>query len=197
MNSLANTERHLDILSRLVLQEAAITSLCRRGDVQGAVRLADLESLIQADRDELKDFGEFSETHHVTVRALEVFRQVMTAARQPHLAAWAAGVVEKEKARIARALPVLETVCRVLEAEGCPVKVMKSLDHLPDLGSDLDMFTDAQPAHVIAVMRRRFDAQLAPRSVGDRMANKWNFILPGWLSQWRFTSAVSVRPASK
>jgi hypothetical protein len=28
-------------------------------------------------------------------------------------------------------------------------------------------------------MRTRFDAQLAPRSWGDRLANKWNFMIPG------------------
>ena len=28
-------------------------------------------------------------------------------------------------------------------------------------------------------MQRRFDAQIAPQSWGDRLACKWNFIIPG------------------
>ena len=58
--------------------------------------------------------------------------------------------------------------------------VIKSLDHWPDLGSDLDLFTSAQArGRDSNVMKRRFNASLAPRSWGDRLANKWNFIIPG------------------
>jgi len=59
------------------------------------------------------------------------------------------------------------------------VIVIKSLDHLPDLGSDLDLYSDAHPEKVIRGMSDCFHAELAPRSWGDRLANKWNFIIPG------------------
>src|SRR5262249_38628527 len=54
-----------------------------------------------------------------------------------------------------------------------------SLDHTPDLGNDLDLFTTAPPERVIDFMCRCFAAQLEPRSWGDRLANKWNFRVPG------------------
>jgi len=57
--------------------------------------------------------------------------------------------------------------------------VIKSLDHLPDLGSDLDLYTSARPDDVIRLMADEFDARLASRSWGDRLAGKWNFIVPG------------------
>jgi hypothetical protein len=57
--------------------------------------------------------------------------------------------------------------------------VIKSLDHWPDLGSDLDLYTDADSPRVVEVMRARFQAKLADRSWGDRLANKWNFVVPG------------------
>lgn len=56
---------------------------------------------------------------------------------------------------------------------------MKSLDHWPDLGSDLDLFSSAAPEQIIHLMHERFHAELAPRSWGDRLANKWNFLIPG------------------
>jgi hypothetical protein len=53
------------------------------------------------------------------------------------------------------------------------------LDHWPDLGSDLDLYTDAEARQVVKVMNSRFGATLAERSWGDRLANKWNFVVPG------------------
>jgi hypothetical protein len=57
--------------------------------------------------------------------------------------------------------------------------VIKSLDHWPDLGSDLDLYTDGNSADVIRIMSETFDAALHPRSWGDRLANQWNFMVPG------------------
>jgi hypothetical protein len=65
-----------------------------------------------------------------------------------------------------------------LEKNG-DVFVIKSLDHWPDLGSDLDLYTNASGSDVVAIMRERFKAKPAERSWGDRLANKWNFIVPG------------------
>ncbi len=63
--------------------------------------------------------------------------------------------------------------------EGYDITVIKSLDHWPDLGSDLDLYTNAAPTDVLQLMMRSFAAQLAPRSWGDRLARKWNFVIPG------------------
>ena len=57
--------------------------------------------------------------------------------------------------------------------------MIKSLDHWPDLGSDLDLYTNANSEDVSNLLKRRFDAQVAPRSWGDRLAGKLNFIIPG------------------
>ncbi len=56
---------------------------------------------------------------------------------------------------------------------------MKSLDHWPDLGNDLDLFTTADEKRVKQVMTARLGAKVEPRSWGDRLANKWNFLVPG------------------
>ena len=58
------------------------------------------------------------------------------------------------------------------------VSVIKSLDHWPDLGSDLDLYTDADAAQVVHIMTSKFNAKIENRSWGDRLANKWNFVVP-------------------
>src|SRR5438045_8851306 len=69
-------------------------------------------------------------------------------------------------------------MCRI-EAAGCQTCVIKSLDHWPDLGSDLDLYTAGHPDTVRKVMEHKFQAELEDRSWGDRLANKWNFSIPG------------------
>jgi hypothetical protein len=56
---------------------------------------------------------------------------------------------------------------------------MKSLDHLPDLGSDLDLYTTGDERAVVEVFVNRLGARILPRSWGDRLAHKWNFAVPG------------------
>ena len=90
-----------------------------------------------------------------------------------------AAMIAVEEARIDNALTFLHHVCDELEQGGCPVAVMKSLDHWPDLGSDLDLYTTADPQQVLSVMLRRLGAHIEARSWGDRLANKWNFTIPG------------------
>jgi len=87
-------------------------------------------------------------------------------------------MLEKERARIHHALSILSPICAALEELG-DVVVIKSLDHWPDLGSDIDLYTNAAAADVAAVMANHFGARVAGRSWGDRLANKWNFIMPG------------------
>jgi hypothetical protein len=118
-------------------------------------------------------------SNHVIVRAFQKLRARADSSQHPQILEQANVAIEKEQARIANALPQLHSICSTLEAEGCPVVVIKSLDHWPDLGSDLDLFSSAASEDVVRVMTQRFNAQVAPRSWGDRLANKWNFSLPG------------------
>ncbi len=95
------------------------------------------------------------------------------------LAGWANEVLAKEEARIQNALTYLHRICDALEQGGCPTTVMKSLDHWPDLGNDLDLYTTADERQVVQIMTSRMGAHTEPRSWGDRLANKWNFAVPG------------------
>jgi Uncharacterised nucleotidyltransferase len=116
-----------------------------------------------------------ADAHHVVIRALE---RILSESGDLGLKLWATAAIASEQERIRRALPILSDICRELEAAGCPVTVMKSLDHWPDLGNDLDLFTTADQQQVVAVMTERFGALIEARSWGDRLANKWNFRVP-------------------
>jgi hypothetical protein len=118
-----------------------------------------------------------ADSNHVVVRALQVVAEM--AGGNTGLAAWANGVVEKERARIQNALTFLHHICDALEQGGCPTTVMKSLDHWPDLGNDLDLYTTADERQVTQIMTTRMGAHTEARSWGDRLANKWNFAVPG------------------
>ena len=135
-----------------------------------------LQSMTLDDREE---FIRLADMHHVVIRALEPVKTAATAAADHELAAWADAAITKESARVTKALTFLHDICSTLEAAGCPITVMKSLDHFPDLGSDLDLYTTAPADRVIFTMTGKLGAKLSPRSWGDRIAQKWNFEVPG------------------
>jgi hypothetical protein len=118
-----------------------------------------------------------ADSNHVVIRAFRVVAEHTVA--NPELARSVAAIIAAEEARIDNALTFLHHVCDQLEQGGCPVTVMKSLDHWPDLGSDLDLYTTADRQQVLSVMARRLGAHVEARSWGDRLANKWNFTVPG------------------
>jgi len=128
---------------------------------------------------DLEELATLAHKNHVIMRSFPPLHQILGAAGHTAAAEWVANAIEAETARIEHALGFLEGICAVFERAGCEVAVIKSLDHWPDLGSDLDLYTSADPNHVIALMRACFNAKPAPRSWGDRLANKWNFIIPG------------------
>lgn len=127
-----------------------------------------------------QDFGELwglAASHHVIMRAFPELHRIMVAEGNARADA-VAHAMEKEQARVDHALSFLSPICQALKEVG-EVIVIKSLDHWPDLGSDLDLYANAESPDVVAIMRGSFKARLEERSWGDRLANKWNFVVPG------------------
>ena len=129
-------------------------------------------------REQFDGFVNLAGLNHVIVRALKVFVRSANAQHQAHTG-WAEGALADELSRVKNAIRYLRDICQVMQEAGHQVAVIKSLDHWPDLGSDLDLYTNADPGEIVRLMKRRFQAELAPRSWGDRLANKWNFLIPG------------------
>jgi hypothetical protein len=165
--------RDLHLFSQLLLGEpfAAGSSALTLGH--------ELRMLSNWDYDELSRCLAFADLHHVLVRAIEALQSSILGAMSPRVSSQCATVLAKEQDRILRALSVLDTVCEALESAECSAVVIKSLDHWPDIGSDLDLYTGGRQDQVVSILEKNFAAEVLPRSWGDRLAHKWNFKLPG------------------
>ena len=161
---------HLRALSQLTLtkQEPGSTALQEAFNYVSGLNTEDRAELVR-----------LADSHHVLVRALQTVHALAAGPADTGLIAWTEATLATEQARIDNALRHLDSVCRELEAARCPAVVIKSLDHWPDLGNDLDLFSPASERSIVCVMRDKFQAQVEPRSWGDRLANKWNFAVPG------------------
>ena len=166
-------QQSMVLLSRLLLHP-------QRGEVSGASILAELLPEIQnMSREQFEDLVDLANLNHVVARGLNVLLGILREEGDHARAEWAESSLEAEKSRIHTAIKHLHEICAAFSSHGYDVAVIKSLDHWPDLGSDLDLYTDADSGDVLRLMKRRFDAKIAPRSWGDRLARKWNFVIPG------------------
>ncbi len=160
----AKEREHIQALSQLTLNPAASAEAIRY-----------VAALTPAERDELMSLAD---SNHVIIRALQPVVNGAISLNLPEMTQWAQAAIEKERARIMNALSRLEVICNELENAGCQMTVMKSLDHWPDLGNDLDLYSTAEEKTVAKVMTEKFQAHIEPRSWGDRLAHKWNFQVP-------------------
>jgi len=163
----------MTLLSRLLL----VPQDSNNASSSTAVRLR--SEVRNIGREQFDDLMTLAGSNHVLVRGLEVFLRMMPEAEEDIRAEWARSALANERARITLALSFLSDICAAFESESHDVAVIKSLDHWPDLGSDLDLFTNAHSEDIAEFMKRRFNTQTAPQSWGDRLAGKWNFSIPG------------------
>jgi Uncharacterised nucleotidyltransferase len=165
--------KSLNRLSRLLLPPEAMKT-------SAAGTSTELErDVVQLARSEFECLLALADTNHVLVRGIGSFRDLAHKAGDEVRTSWADVCLSAETARIGTALSYLSRICTAFAQHHLPIAVIKSLDHLPDLGSDLDLYTSAKPDDVIRLMENEFDARVASRSWGDRLACKWNFIVPG------------------
>ena len=166
MNGVKNSTECFTLLSQLLLAD------------EGPESSAEISRTVATfGPEEFGGLWGLASSHHVIVRAFPRLQQVMRAVGNDS-ADWVERAIAKERSRVDHALSFLSPICEALQGSG-DVFVIKSLDHWPDLGSDLDLYTNASGADVVAIMRDRFQATTAERSWGDRLAGKWNFVVPG------------------
>jgi hypothetical protein len=172
-NMQTHSHKSVKVLSRLVLPP-------RNGFVRPGSARTDLKlEILNLGRAEFDDLVALADSNHVVVRGLEAFLNLIREENDFTRKEWAESALQAEQARIEAAVQYLRGICDAFEQQSYKVAVIKSLDHWPDLGSDLDLFTDANAEDVIYLMRQTFGAHIAPRSWGDRLARKWNFMIPG------------------
>lgn len=166
------SDKSLNLLSRLLISPLPGSA---EFDRHCCELERDVANHTRADFDRLVALAE---TNHVVVRGLEAMRKITESRGDDLRTAWVDSCLSAERVRIKNAISFLSQICSTFTLHGYSVAVIKSLDHWPDLGSDLDLFTNAKSGDVIRLMEREFGARSASRSWGDRLACKWNFILP-------------------
>jgi hypothetical protein len=160
------TERdHIHNLSILLLRFSDVRDVARR--------------LATATEDERAQMLKLASAHHVVIRAFEPLMQAAEGLHEPALADWARQAIAAERGDVDNSLRYLNYICQALEHRQCPTTVIKSLDHTPDMGNDLDLYTTCDERPIIEVLTRQFQAKVEDRSWGDRLAGKWNFVIPG------------------
>ena len=137
------------------------------------------QSLRTISREKFGHLTTLASSNHVIVRSMEIIRRMMLDAHDSVRAEWAETALIEERARIANAIEHLHAICSAFDEAGLDATVIKSLDHWPDLGSDIDLYSNTPTTAICDLMTKTFGAQIASRSWGDRLANKWNFNIPG------------------
>ncbi len=171
-----NSIKCLSLLSRALFERDRLSGLPReREDTAGDSPISSLGPKELAAF--FGDLWSLANANHVIMRAFPALPRIL-GEKSAESADWIDRAVLREQERISHALSYLAPICQALVAAG-DVIVIKSLDHWPDLGNDLDLYTNGDSADINAIMRKHFNAQPDKRSWGDRLANKWNFIVPG------------------
>lgn len=140
---------------------------------------APVVALANASAEDWAKFLLLAESHHVVLRALDPLRQAAKDHGYAGLAGWCNDALSRERARIDSALKFLESICLKLEIAGIQITVMKSLDHWPDIGNDLDLYTPSDQQKVRGTMLQDFEAWPKGRTWGDRLAHKCSFGIEG------------------
>jgi hypothetical protein len=176
-NTVATAPETMGTLSRLMVQGMKHGLDPATLDVTSIQ--AELEYVAGLDAPGRLEFLRLANTHHVVVRSLCMLERATATIGSENLHDWCVQSISEENTRTQRAVAALHSICSALEGHGCNVTVIKSLDHWPDLGSDLDLYTSAHEDEVAAILRSEFRARAVERSWGDRLAHKWNFSVPG------------------
>lgn len=172
-NGSTQESRYLGVLSTLLFDSSA------REGYFSPLFMEALDFFCKVDDQELRDIFDLADSHHVTVRVIEILQSAAAQMGKAELARRLDPILSVEQKRIANALHYMNAICAAFEAAKCPITIIKSVDHWPDLGGDIDLYTNGSRDLVIQLVRKGFKAELEPQSWGDRLANKWNFRLPG------------------
>jgi hypothetical protein len=126
-------------------------------------------------------FASIAEAHRVSIRCFRKLQLEAEWAGFRDLAAWAGGIQQVQTQQNAETVRSLHVICEELEQAGHPVVILKSLDHWPDLGSDVDVYAPAGDAAIAAILTSRFGARQYKRRMAGRLANQQTFSIPGML----------------
>lgn len=151
-----------------------------RTSPEGSWFARELEYVASLDPPQFQMFLAKAEKQRVLRRILEVLQSNLPGTPQERATA---EIVEsalvKEQERLETALATLNEIVCTFERRGHFITIMKTLDHWPDTGSDLDLLVSADGRDICEIFETSFQAVRQPPSWGDRLAHKFNFRIPG------------------
>src|SRR6185437_6900175 len=129
-NTSSIKDRYISLLSKIIIQGYS-------GDFSAPDQDLDhlqpaLDHVSALNEQGFADFVELADAHHVTVRALAVIENMASKRNLTQLQEWCNSTLDAERTRIAKAVESLYAIVQALDMSGCPVSVIKSLDHWPD-----------------------------------------------------------------
>ncbi|HNX82737.1 MAG TPA: nucleotidyltransferase family protein [Candidatus Omnitrophota bacterium] len=86
----------------------------------------------------------------------------------------------EENERIAMARKITSAVTKEFEKRNIPFVVMKTLDNYPDLGHDIDLYTEASAALLDEIFIVAFKAKLETPTFSETMNQKRNYKIPDY-----------------
>jgi len=170
----ASTERTFQALGTLLLAPPDHTV------PEGSWFVRELEYVSSLDPEQFRGLLQRAQTQRVLRRTLEVLQANIPATpKETPIATIIESALAAEKERLARALAVLNDIASRFERAGHFITIMKTLDHWPDTGSDLDLLVAAEDHQVCQIFEKEFQALQQVQSWGDKLAHKFNFRIPG------------------
>lgn len=139
---------------------------------------AEIQYVSRLKPDQLKDLMKQAELQRVLRRTLAVLKNHLPNSKDEAAREILDQRISEEKDRVNKALNCLQQIVVVFEERGHPITVMKTLDHWPDTGSDVDLLVTAQDEEVCEIFQKYFLASKQVQSWGDRLAHKFNFRIP-------------------
>jgi putative nucleotidyltransferase-like protein len=166
-----------DPLNECVFDTLGTVLLCPRiGEDSGRLKNP-IDSICELPLDQFEGLLQQAETQRVLRRFLEALRNSLPDDRED-LSQLLDSRLAAERTRIEIVLATLQKIVSAFENRGLPVVIMKTLDHWPDTGSDIDLLAAGADHEVCDVLENTFRAVRQPQSWGDRLAHKFNFHLP-------------------
>jgi hypothetical protein len=139
---------------------------------------AEIQCVSRLGPEQLHAFIKQAETQRVLRRTLDVLKNNLPNGGDGATREILDQLVSAEKVRVKTVLNCLQGIVSVFEERGHPVTVMKTLDHWPDTGSDVDLLVTAKDEEVCEIFQQYFLASKQVQSWGDRLAHKFNFRVP-------------------
>ncbi len=138
----------------------------------------EIEYVSKLDREQLRNFLKQAEMQRVLRRTLAVLHEHLPRSARGPVSDLLDQAIAVERARVEKVLAYLHQIVHRFEERGRQIMAMKTLDHWPDTGSDLDLLAIADDAEVCAILEHNLQATKEPQSWGDRLAHKFNFRIP-------------------